>query len=44
SLILSLDDFNHICDNKPGTCDCEICKEYWKQVDKWLEYVEETPT
>ena len=34
---LTLEDFNHICNYKPGTCDCDICTKYWRQVSKWLK-------
>jgi hypothetical protein len=34
---LSLEEFNHITSYKPGTCDCDICKAYWKKVNEWID-------
>jgi len=34
---LSLEEFMHITEHPPGTCQCPICKKFWAYVEEWIK-------
>jgi len=41
---LSFEEFLHISNHKPGTCDCELCRNFWENVERWIADVSEHET
>ena len=35
--VLALEEFLHITEHPPGTCQCPICKKFWAYVEKWIK-------
>ena len=38
---LTSEEFEHIMNHPPGTCDCKICRKFWFQVGEWLKIYKE---